>query len=103
MMAGMNLMLKWFADSSITYRRLYKFKVYFGRSCLKLTAMTQRILSIATSYKEHHFKTKNDSVQLTGVGCSSSEHNLTSCCTSEVSSSLYCHSGAYAGVRCKHY
>ena len=40
-------------------------------------------------------------MQLTNVGCSGSESNLTSCCASEISSSVYCHSGAYAGVRCK--
>ena len=39
-------------------------------------------------------------MQLTDVGCSNSENNLTSCCASEVSSSLHCRSGVYAGVKC---
>ena len=52
---------------------------------------------IAMSYD---FKTKKNSVQLTDVGCSSTEHNLTSCCASEISHDLHCHSGEYAGVIC---
>ena len=40
-------------------------------------------------------------MQLTNVGCNGSESNLTSCCVTEIPSGVYCHSGAYAGVRCK--
>ena len=59
---------------------------------------------VATSYEEIHFKTtKRTSMLLTNIECNSSENNLTSCCASEISSSAYCHSGAYAGVRCKLY
>ena len=56
----------------------------------------------ATSYKEHHFRTKwnNLLLQLTDVGCSRSENNFTSCCADEIFHSPYCHSGAYAGVIC---
>ena len=56
------------------------------------------IIFLATSYEEDH---KRNSMQLTNVGCSGSENNLTSCCASEISSSMYCHGKAYAGVRCK--
>ena len=51
----------------------------------------------ATSYEEDYKRP----MQLTNVGCNGSENNLTSCCTSEISSNVYCHSRAYAGVRCK--
>ena len=55
----------------------------------------------ATSYEEDLIH--RNSMQLTNVGCNGSENSLTSCCASEISSNVYCHSGAYAGVRCKLY
>ena len=60
------------------------------------------LLSTATSYEHIHFKTtKRTSMVLTNIKCNNSEKNLTSCCASEISSNTYCHSGVYAGVRCK--
>jgi hypothetical protein len=54
------------------------------------------LLCTATSYEGDH----RNSMQLTNVGCNGSENNLTSCCAGEIFNSMYCHSGAYAGVRC---
>ena len=51
----------------------------------------------ATSYEKDH----RSPMQLTTVGCNGSENNITSCCASEISSNMYCHSRAYAGLRCK--
>ena len=57
---------------------------------------------IAFSLGQASFKGWRKSYQylLADVGCSGTESNLVECCATEVSSSLYCHSGLYAGVRC---
>ena len=38
---------------------------------------------------------------LANVGCRGTESSLTECCSTRNVSNLYCHDGAYAGVRCK--
>ena len=57
---------------------------------------------IALSYGEHQFKSKRSLMLLACIGCSSSESNLTSCCSTVIQNKSHCHSGLYAGVRCMH-
>ena len=52
---------------------------------------------LAHSYDDHHFRSP---ILLTNVGCNGSENNLTSCCSTAISSRFYCFNRTYAGVRC---
>ena len=44
---------------------------------------------------------KRRSIALKDVGCSGLEVNITSCCATKITTSLSCHNGNYAGVKCK--
>ena len=56
-------------------------------------------LTLAVS---HGFNSKSSHMFLTNVGCNGLESDLTSGCCATKDSHGICHSGNYAGVRCKH-
>ena len=60
------------------------------------------ILAITCGFDSNRLSGHNNIMFLTNVGCNGLESNLTSGCCATKDSHGICHSGNYAGVRCKH-